>query len=121
MNIVTANNLGNGTQVDSTNSKIHFGFYSPGAVLTAWPTSVPPGVNLVRVNISTAAGNFNIHSQLIPAGITAGTVVRVRKTNATNRITLTEGGINSSTNVATGSYMTVVYDGAGGWIMIGEG
>lgn len=121
MKIVTPSNLGNGTQLDSTNSKIHFGFYSPGAVLAAWPTSVPPGVNLVRINISTAAGNFNIHSQPIPAGVTAGTVFRIRKTNATNRITLTEDGINSVTNVATGSYMTVVYDGAGGWIMIGEG
>ena len=121
MNIITPSNLGNGKQLDTVNSKIHFGFYAPGALLTAWPTSVPPGVNLVRINISTAAGNFNIHSQPIPSGITTGTVFRIRKTNATNRITLTEDGINSVTNVATGSYMTVVYDGAGGWIMIGEG
>lgn len=121
MKIITPTNLGNGHQVDSVNSKLHFGFLTPGLSLTAWPASIPPGVTLVRINLSTAAGNFNIHSQPIPTGITAGTIFRVRKTNGTNRITITEDGINTVSNTATGSYISVVYNGSGGWIMIGEG
>jgi hypothetical protein len=116
-NLVGANNIGNGAKADTATQKIHFG-RATVEEYTGWPATVTKACTHAVVTVSTAAANFSINAQAVPTNA-SGVRFLVRKSGATNRVTCLYQAVTYQTNLATGSWLEVIYDGTK-WIVIGE-